>query len=380
MTSPSAFSRLRDSMRAGWRRHDRRSRYVVAIVTGVTIVGMCASALTPYPLPWRLLRFSVDSLFLAALLTIVATPEAMRHDKIRPALHNWQERLRYALRVIESAVLRFLTITIAVVIAVGLITAPSANAAVIVWRFSTAISAAIVLNSRLLKAFWTGGRALRSLSIAIAGIEIVALVATVSIDIPAILQSADLANSTLIARVTSSEGILVPSGVADVIRKNRSFAGILTATDNHVIASPAVADVFHFLGPHPFAVVLDGIVRIPWTHQSIACVMASNDSAPTSGYRSQRGVVDYVLPIYVACSPELKKLPAFIANLPDEATQSERAADIRRCGSVRVGSAYNALESLRGQASAQSRILDLLPKAERHCPQEERTRTSARRS
>jgi hypothetical protein len=365
MTSPNAVSLAWSSLERGWEEHDRRSRWILAVVIGVTIIGMCASALTPYSLEWRLLRFTVDSLFFAALLLIVATPAAMRHAAMRSRPHGWKEYVRSAWRRTEALVLQSLTLLIAGLIIVGLLTAPSANAAIIVWRFCTAISAAIVLNSRLLTALWTGGRALRLLTIGTACIQIIALVATISIDIPAILQSADLANAAMIGKLTSPEGVSVPPALAAAIRKHRRLSEFLTANNDHVVATAAVADVFHFMGPHPFPAVLSGILGMPWSHESIECVVASNEASPTSGYRSQKGVVDYVLPIYVACSPGLEKLPAFIASLPSEATPEERTEDIRRCGSVEVGAAYSAIDVLRWWPRAQARIVALLPPNER---------------
>jgi hypothetical protein len=354
-----------NTLERGWEEHDRLSRWILAAVIGVTVVGMCASALTPYSLEWRLLRFTVDVLFFAALLMIVATPAAM-HRAARPSRpHGWKELLTSALRRTEALVLQFLTLLIAVLIIVGLLTAPSANAAIIVWRFCTAISAAIVLNSRLLTALWTGGRALRLLSIGSACIQIIALVATISIDIPAILQSADLANAAMIGRLTSPDGVTVPPILAAAIKKNRHLSEFLTAGNGRIVATPAVADVFHFMGPHPFPSVLSGMLGMRWSHKSIECVVASNDASPTSGYRSQKGVVDYVLPIYVVCSPGLQKLNAFIASLPSEATPRERAEDIRRCGSVEAGAAHSAANVLRGWPSVQARILSLLPPSER---------------
>jgi hypothetical protein len=365
MTSPHAISLAWNSLERGWEEHDPRSRWILAAVIGVTVIGMCASALTPYSLEWRLLRFTVDVLFFAALLMIVATPDAMRHAQRRPNPRGWKAYLGFALQRTEALVLQFLTLLIAGLIIVGLLTAPSANAAIIVWRFCTAVSAAIVLNSRLLTALWTGGHALRLLSLGTACIQIIALVATISIDIPAILQSADLANAAMIGKLTSPDGVTVPPVLAAAVRSNRRLSEFLTASNDRIVATSAVADVFHFMGPHPFPAVLSGMLDMPWSHRSIECVVASNEASPTSGYRSQKGVVDYVLPIYVACSPGLEKLGAFIASLPDEATPQEQAEDIRRCGSVESGAVHSAVDVLRGWPAVQARILRMLPAGER---------------
>jgi hypothetical protein len=361
MTSPNAIGLAWSSLERGWEDHERFDRWILAIVIGVTVVGMCASALTPY----SLLRFTVDVLFFVALLMIVATPAAMGRAAVRPRPRGWREYVQRAFQRTEALVLQFLTLFIAGLIIVGLLTAPSANAAIIVWRFCTAISAAIVLNSQLLTALWTGGRALRLLSVGTACIQIVALVATISIDIPAILQSADLANAAMIGKLTSPQGVSVPPILADAVRKNRRLSEFLEAGKGRIVATPAVADVFHFMGPHPFPAVLSGILVMPWSHQSIQCVVASNQASPTAGYRSQKGVVNYVLPIYLACSPGMEKLGAFIASLPSEATPQERAQDIRRCGSVEAGAAHAAIDALRWLPSAQARIRAMLPKNER---------------
>jgi hypothetical protein len=366
MTSANAISLAWDSLERGWEEHEPRDRWILAIVIGVTFIGMCASALTPYSLEWRLLRFTVDTLFFAALLMIVATPAAMRRAAARPRPHGWREWLGSAVRRTEALVLQFLTLLIALLIIVGLLTAPSANAAIILWRFCTAVSAAIVLNSRLLAALWTGGRALRLLSIGTACIQVVALVATISIDIPAILQSADLANAAMIGRLTSPQGVSVPPVLAAAIKNNRRLSEFFVAGTDRIVATPAVADVFHFMGPHPFPSVLSGMLRMPWSHESIECVVASNEASPTAGYRSQKGVVDYVLPIYVACSPGLEKLGAFIASLPSEATPQERAEDVRRCGSVESGAAHSAIDALRFWPMAQERIRATLPQSARY--------------
>ncbi|HLX25423.1 MAG TPA: hypothetical protein VKR05_00405 [Candidatus Cybelea sp.] len=308
----------------------------------MTVAGMFASALTPYAIGWRLLRFSVDTLFLIALLLIVATPSAMERPAKRPPAPTPGERARRALEILGTVVLRLLTFGLAFAVVVGLLTAPSSNAALLIWRLCTAASAAIVLNSRLVNALWNGGSVLRLISTGIACIEVVAFVATLSIDIPAILQSADLATAAAIRDATSDQGLILPNG-------------------KRVVASPVVADVFHYLGSHPFRTALDGVIGMAQTHQSLDCAIMSNHDAPTTGYRSQKGVVDYVLPIYVECSPGLEKLDDFITALPYEATTEEQEQDIQACGSVLAGAGRTAMDALKNQPAAQARIASWLP-------------------
>jgi hypothetical protein len=321
---------------------------------------MVASLSTSYAVVWRLLRFLVDTLFLVALAMIVATPAAMQKPEKRPPATTARERLRRVLQFLGTVVLRFFTLILAAAIIVGLITAPSSNPAIVVWRLCTAVSAAIVLNSRLLGAFWSGGPALRAVSMGIAAIEIVAFVATISIDIPAFLQTADLAAGTAVAQLTSANGAEVPPFAAAWLGQRRS--ALLQVQGNRVYASPVVEDVFRFLGGHPFRRALDGVIAIPASHRSLDCAITANDDAPTSGYGSQKGVVNYVLPLYVQCSQDLAKLPAFVANLPDEATAAERAEDVRRCGSVESGAAQSAIDALLARPAAQAAIAAEFPK------------------
>lgn len=315
---------------------------------------------TSYAVQWRLLRFTVDTLFLIALVMIVATPAAMQKPEKRPPAASNRERVQRALQLIGAIVLRFFTLVLAAAILVGLLTAPSSNAAIVVWRICTAVSAVIVLNSRLLAAFWSGGPALRAVSMGIAGIEIVAFVATISIDIPAILQSADLAASAAVAQMTSNDGAQVPPFVAAALWRNRS--GLVQVDGNRVLASPVVADLFRYLGEHPFRRALDGVLAMPTSHRRLDCAITGNDDPPTAGYRSQRGVVDYVLPTYVQCWVDPAKLRDFVANLPAEATPAERADDVRRCGSVLAGAAQDAVDAMRGRPIVQAFIARTFPK------------------
>jgi hypothetical protein len=319
-----------EALRSGWRGQDATARWILAIVIVMTVVGMGASALTSYALGWRVLRFLVDTLFLFALLLCVATPAAMQRPPKRDPPRTRRERGRRLLSILGDFVLRCMTLILATAVILGLLTAPSTNAAIVIWRICTAASAAIVLNSRLLGALWSAR--LRLITMAIAGIEIVAFVATLSIDIPAILQSADLA--------------------AGVALKDAIARGIVPA---------ATADIFHYMGPHPFRGALDGVLAMPRTHQSLDCAITSSQPPATSGYASQRGVVDYVLPIYVRCSPGMERLASFVTNLRSEATPDERANDIRRCGSVSAGAAAAAIEALRNAPAAQKRIVELFP-------------------
>ncbi|MBV8435364.1 MAG: hypothetical protein JO029_13885 [Candidatus Eremiobacteraeota bacterium] len=335
------------------------SRWILAAVLVTTVAGMVASMSTSYALQWRALRFTVDSLFLIALLMIVATPAAMQKPVKPPPPGSGRERAVRVLQLLGTIVFRFFTLVLATAILVGLLTAPSNNASIIVWRLCTAVSAVIVLNSRLLAAFWAGGPALRAISMGIATIEIVAFIATISIDIPAFLQTADLASGAVVAQLTSSDGAEVPHFVAAAVLHNRST--LLHVNGDRIAASPVVADLFHYLGSRPFGHALEGVVGMPFSHRSLDCAITANDDAPVSGYRSQKGVVDYVLPMYVQCSPDLAKLTAFVANLPGEATPAEAREDVRRCGSVVAGAAASARDALRGRPAARRRIADDFP-------------------
>lgn len=351
---------IRDALRTGWQSHDTRSRWLLAGVIAATLIGVVASAFTPYPPAWRILRLVVDALFLAALLVIVATPEAMQPPpQPPPPPATWATAPLRVLRGIGWLIAQVLIWTLATAIIVGLFTAPGENAAVIIWRVTTAVSAAVVVRSRLRHAFLHGSRALRILSGSIVGIEIVALIATLWIDVPAIVQSLDLANDGAIARLESRQGVLLPPGFAAVIGANPRFKAAFRTQDDRIFATPEAASLFRFLGEHSFTIALHNVLTHP---EALGCAIARNPDAPTSGYASQTGVVSYVLPLYARCSPGLEKLAGFIDALPLEATPQERAADIRTCGSVRFGATYSAIASLRAQPAAQAAVIAMLPK------------------
>lgn len=355
---------VRDLLRTGWAEHRLGSRVLLAAVICVTLCGMVASALTPYPLPWRLLRFAVDVMFLVALLIIVATPASMVPEP-KPAAVTAGERLGNALRAASAMLMGFLGWLLAAIVLTGLLTAPDQHPAIVVWRISTAISAAIVLNSRLIYALWNGGRILRAISTGIAFVEIIALIATISIDIPAILQTTDLATGAFIARVTSPQGIAVSPELATAIQRNRSLAAAFDVHDNRLSASTSMADVLRFMGMHPFRHVVTNIVDTVRAHKSFQCILSGDGQMPMAGYRSQNDVLFILLPSYALCSNDYAKISRFIAGIPDEATPQERAEDIRQCGSVELTATYGAYRALRGMPRAQAYVVTLLPANQR---------------
>ena len=316
---------------------------------------MVASALTPYPLPWRLLRFTVDVMFLVALLIIVATPASMAPEPERPP------PIRAAITVLMS----ILGWILAAIVLTGLLTAPDQHPAIIVWRISTAISAAIVLNSRLIYAFWNGGRVLRAISTGIAVIEVVALLATISIDIPAILQTTDLATEAFEAHITTPEGISVSPALATAVRRDPSLAAAFDVRGDRLVASASMADVLRFIGPHPFRYVIPSMIDAVRSHKSFQCILAGSTQMPVAGYRSQNDVLYDLLPLYAMCSSDYAKIGGFIASIPAEATPKERDDDFRRCHSVSLAAMYGAYRALRGMPAAQAYVVTLLPLKER---------------
>lgn len=352
---------VRTLLRRGWGEHRTGSRLLLVAVICVTLCGMVASALTPYPLPWRLLRFAVDVMFLVALLIIVATPASMATEPKKPVAVTVGERMRNAFRAASSALMGFLGWLLAAIVLVGLLTAPDQHPAIVVWRISTAISAAIVLNSRLIHALWNGGRILRAISTGIAFVEIVALVATISIDIPAILQTTDLATDAFVGRVTSPEGVAVSPALATAIRRNRSLAVAFDVHGNRVSASTSMADVLRFMGMHPFRNVVANIMDTVRAHKSVQCILSGDGQMPVAGYRSQNDVLYILLPSYALCSNDYSKISGFIAGIPGEATPQERAEDVRQCGSVNLAATYGAYRALRGIPRAQAYVVTLLP-------------------
>jgi hypothetical protein len=356
---------VRAILRTGWSAHRTGSRVLLAAVICVTLCGMVASALTPYPLPWRLLRFAVDVMFLVALLIIVATPASMAPEPKKPIAVTIRERMGNALRVASSILMGFLGWLLAAIVLTGLLTAPDQHPAIVVWRISTAISAAIVLNSRLIHALWNGGRILRAISTGIAFVEVIALVATISIDIPAILQTTDLATDAFVAQVTAPQGIAVSPELATAIRRNRSLAAAFDVHDNRVSASTSMADVLRFMGTHPFRNVVTNIIGTVRAHKSVQCILSGDGQMPIAGYRSQNDVLYILLPSYALCSNDYAKISGFIAGIPAEATPQERAEDVRQCASVNLAATYGAFRALRGLSRAQAYVVMLLPPNQR---------------
>jgi hypothetical protein len=356
---------VRALLRTGWGEHRTGSRFLLAAVICVTLCGMVASALTPYPLPWRLLRFAVDVMFLVALLIIVATPASMAPEPKKPVAVTIGERMRKALRAASSILMGFLGWLLAAIVLTGLLTAPDQHPAIVVWRISTAISAAIVLNSRLINALWNGGRILRAISTGIAFIEVIALVATISIDIPAILQTTDLATGAFIAQITAPQGIAVSPALATAVRRNPSLAAAFDVHDNRLSASTSMADVLRFMGTHPFRNVVTNIIDTVRTHKSVQCILSGDGQMPVTGYRSQNDVLYDLLPSYALCSNDYAKISGFIAGIPSEATPLERAEDIRQCGSLNLAATYGAYRALRAVPRAQAYVVTLLPAHER---------------
>lgn len=352
---------VRALVSTGWSGHRTGSRLVLAAVICVTFCGMAASALTPYPLPWRLLRFAVDVMFLVAILIIVATPASMEPEPKRSSPLS----IGSALRTASSVLMGFLGWLLAAIILTGLLTAPGQHPAIVIWRISTAISAAIVLNSRLIYALWNGGRILRAISTGIAFIEVIALIATISIDIPAILQTTDLATAAFIAHVTAPQGIAIPPALATAVRQNRSLAAAFEVRGERLAASTSMADVLRFMGPHPFRNVITNMIDAVRAHKPFQCILAGDWQMPVAGYRSQNDVLYNLLPSYAMCSSDYAKISSFIAGIPAEVTLQERAEDIRRCGSVSLAAIYGAYRALQGISRAQAYVVTLLPAEER---------------
>lgn len=356
---------VRALLRTGWGEHRTGSRFLLAAVICVTLCGMVASALTPYPLPWRLLRFAVDVMFLVALLIIVATPASMAPEPRKPVAVTIGERIRNALHGASSILMGFLGWLLAAIVLTGLLTAPDQHPAIVVWRISTAISAAIVLNSRLIYALWNGGKILRAISTGIAFVEVIALVATISIDIPAILQTTDLATGAFVAHVTAPQGIAISPTLATAVRRNPSLAAAFDVHGNRLSASTSMADVLHFMGAHPFRNVVMNIVDTVRNHRSFQCILSGDGQMPLAGYRSQNDVLYILLPSYALCSDDYAKIAGFIAAIPGEVTPQERVEDIRQCGSLKLAATYGAYRALRGMLRAQAYVVTLLPAEER---------------
>jgi hypothetical protein len=329
-----------DRLVRGWRAHTPSARARLGVVIALTIAGAVAALFAPAALWWRLLRMAIDGVFLVALAFMVATPSMLERPAVR-----------------ASVVGTIFSVLFAVFVLYGLVTMPHASVALVFWRIATSVALVVVLTSGLRKAI-VETPSLRRLVVLMVLMELVASATAVAVDFPAGLHSVDVAESVAGNTLLRPGGVAVPFGIAAMVAP--MSRGFVTTRDGRLFGTEDLATLLRATNGRMMLGMIDAAKYFSLNNTRIqnVCAYWHSMEVPLDGYPSAREA-DVVLAKSERCLDNLAPaeraaaLAAFADGLAREATQDERDAAARDCGSVREGLIYGALGYVAGPVVTQ---------------------------